>query len=70
MVVRDVSQVKQLEGMRRNFFANVSHELRTPMTVLQGYLEMSKDPEMLVGPMWDKAHGGDDRTAAAYEFAG
>lgn len=57
MVVRDVSQVKNLEGMRRNFFANVSHELRTPMTVLQGYLEMSKDPEMLVGPMWGKAHG-------------
>ncbi|MDP2574721.1 phosphate regulon sensor histidine kinase PhoR [Vibrio penaeicida] len=57
MVVRDVSQVKQLEGMRRNFFANVSHELRTPMTVLQGYLEMTQDPEMLVGPMWDKAHG-------------
>ena len=57
MVVRDVSQVKQLEGMRRNFFANVSHELRTPMTVLQGYLEMSKDPDMLAGPMWGKAHG-------------
>ncbi|MGF1874960.1 phosphate regulon sensor histidine kinase PhoR [Photobacterium frigidiphilum] len=57
MVVRDVSQLKQLEGMRRNFFANVSHELRTPMTVLQGYLEMSKDPEMLAGPMWGKAHG-------------
>ena len=57
MVVRDVSQLKQLEGMRRNFFANVSHELRTPMTVLQGYLEMSEDPEMLQGPMWTKAHG-------------
>ncbi|MGB2080063.1 MAG: phosphate regulon sensor histidine kinase PhoR [Vibrio sp.] len=57
MVVRDVSQVKKLEGMRRNFFANVSHELRTPMTVLQGYLEMTEDPDMLVGPMWPKAHG-------------
>ncbi|MFD2179507.1 phosphate regulon sensor histidine kinase PhoR [Veronia pacifica] len=57
MVVRDVTQLKQLEGMRRNFFANVSHELRTPMTVLRGYLEMSEDPDMLVGPMWDKAHG-------------
>ncbi|USH03007.1 phosphate regulon sensor histidine kinase PhoR [Grimontia kaedaensis] len=57
MVVRDITQLKQLEGMRRNFFANVSHELRTPMTVLRGYLEMSEDPEMLVGPMWDKAHG-------------
>ncbi len=57
MVVRDVSQLKQLEGMRRNFFANVSHELRTPMTVLQGYLEMTEDPDMVVGPMWNKAHG-------------
>jgi len=57
MVVRDVTQLKQLEGMRRNFFANVSHELRTPMTVLQGYLEMTQDPEMLVGPMWGRAHG-------------
>ncbi|MBD1576702.1 MULTISPECIES: phosphate regulon sensor histidine kinase PhoR [Vibrio] len=57
MVVRDVTQLKQLEGMRRNFFANVSHELRTPMTVLQGYLEMTEDPDVLVGPMWPKAHG-------------
>ncbi|WP_332398884.1 phosphate regulon sensor histidine kinase PhoR [Vibrio metschnikovii] len=57
MVVRDVTQVKQLEGMRRNFFANVSHELRTPMTVLQGYLEMTEDPDLLLGPMWPKAHG-------------
>lgn len=57
MVVRDISQLKQLEGMRRNFFANVSHELRTPMTVLRGYLEMSEDPQMLEGPMWNKAHG-------------
>lgn len=57
MVVRDVTQLNQLEGMRRNFFANVSHELRTPMTVLRGYLEMTEDPDMLVGPMWTKAHG-------------
>lgn len=57
MVVRDVTQLKQLEGMRRNFFANVSHELRTPMTVLKGYLEMTEDPDMVVGPMWPKAHG-------------
>ncbi|MDW6003171.1 phosphate regulon sensor histidine kinase PhoR [Vibrio mangrovi] len=56
LVVRDVTQLKQLEGMRRNFFANVSHELRTPMTVLQGYLEMTEDPDMMSGPMWGKAH--------------
>ncbi|MCG8707154.1 phosphate regulon sensor histidine kinase PhoR [Brenneria sp. 4F2] len=43
MVVRDITQMHQLEGARRNFFANVSHELRTPLTVLQGYLEMMQD---------------------------
>ncbi|MCC3702133.1 phosphate regulon sensor histidine kinase PhoR [Rouxiella badensis] len=43
MVARDVTQMRQLEGARRNFFANVSHELRTPLTVLQGYLEMMDD---------------------------
>lgn len=57
MVVRDITQLQQLEGMRRNFFANVSHELRTPMTVLQGYLEMTEDPDIVAGPMWSKAHG-------------
>ncbi|KAA8996181.1 phosphate regulon sensor histidine kinase PhoR [Affinibrenneria salicis] len=43
MAARDVTQMRQLEGARRNFFANVSHELRTPLTVLQGYLEMMHD---------------------------
>lgn len=56
MVVRDITQLRQLEGMRRNFFANVSHELRTPMTVLKGYLEMMEDPSMVPG-LWPKAHG-------------
>lgn len=46
MVARDVTQMHQLEGARRNFFANVSHELRTPLTVLQGYLEMMNDSVM------------------------
>ncbi|ANI29486.1 phosphate regulon sensor protein [Yersinia entomophaga] len=46
MVARDVTQMRQLEGARRNFFANVSHELRTPLTVLQGYLEMMHDQEL------------------------
>ncbi|WP_413734932.1 phosphate regulon sensor histidine kinase PhoR [Sodalis sp. RH21] len=46
MVIRDVTQMRQLEGARRNFFANASHELRTPLTVLQGYLEMMTDQTM------------------------
>ncbi len=54
MVARDVTQMHQLEGARRNFFANVSHELRTPLTVLQGYLEMMQD-QPLEGVVRDKA---------------
>lgn len=56
ILMRDITHLKQLESMRQNFFANVSHELRTPMTVLQGYLEMAKDPTQFPAPMWDKAH--------------
>ncbi|WP_369788861.1 phosphate regulon sensor histidine kinase PhoR [Rouxiella sp. WC2420] len=54
IVARDVTQMRQLEGARRNFFANVSHELRTPLTVLQGYLEMMDD-EALKEPFRSKA---------------
>lgn len=54
MVARDVTQMHQLEGARRNFFANVSHELRTPLTVLQGYLEMMQE-QVLEGGTREKA---------------
>lgn len=54
IVARDVTQMRQLERSRRNFFANVSHELRTPLTVLQGYLEMMNDNE-LEGSLRQKA---------------
>ncbi|MFV0262808.1 MAG: phosphate regulon sensor histidine kinase PhoR [Kluyvera sp.] len=54
MVARDVTQMHQLEGARRNFFANVSHELRTPLTVLQGYLEMMQE-QVLEGNVREKA---------------
>ncbi|MCD1126258.1 phosphate regulon sensor histidine kinase PhoR [Jinshanibacter sp. LJY008] len=42
---RDVSQIRQLEEVRRKFFTNVSHELKTPLTVLQGYIEMLGDDD-------------------------
>ena len=57
MVARDVTQMRQLEGARRNFFANVSHELRTPLTVLQGYLEMMSDEELDVILSTDSSEG-------------
>lgn len=51
---RDMTQMRQLENMRRHFFANVSHELRTPLTVIQGYLEMMEDDQLNV-PLRAKA---------------
>lgn len=46
VLARDVTRLKRLERMRRDFVANVSHELRSPLTVVAGYLEMlSEDPQ-------------------------
>ncbi len=38
-VLHDISRLKQLEQMRKEFVANVSHELKTPLTVIKGYSE-------------------------------
>jgi len=39
LVFHDVTQVRSLEGVRKDFVANVSHELRTPLSIITGYLE-------------------------------
>ncbi len=47
VVFHDISRLRQLEEVRREFVANVSHELRTPLSVFQGYLENLIDaPEL------------------------
>ncbi|WMN59070.1 phosphate regulon sensor histidine kinase PhoR [Pseudoalteromonas xiamenensis] len=56
VVVRDITRLKQLEQMRKDFVANVSHELRTPLTVVTGYLEMMDADNMPPPAMWEKAH--------------
>ncbi len=39
LVLSDVSDIRRLEAMRRDFVANVSHELKTPLTAIVGYAE-------------------------------
>jgi two-component system phosphate regulon sensor histidine kinase PhoR len=42
-VIGDVTKIRQLESMRRDFVANVSHELKTPLTSIKGFLETLLD---------------------------
>jgi two-component system, OmpR family, phosphate regulon sensor histidine kinase PhoR len=39
IVMQDVTRLRRLERVRRDFAANVSHELRTPVTNIKGYVE-------------------------------
>ena len=39
VVMNDITRIRLLESMRRDFVANVSHELKTPITSIKGYIE-------------------------------
>lgn len=43
VVMNDVTKLRKLEAVRRDFVANVSHELRTPITSISGYVETLLD---------------------------
>ena len=43
IILRNITDLHNVEQLRRDFVANISHELRTPVTVLIGYLEMLRD---------------------------
>jgi two-component system phosphate regulon sensor histidine kinase PhoR len=38
-VLHDITELRKLERVRRDFVANVSHEFRTPLTAIQGFTE-------------------------------
>ena len=46
VVMNDVTKLRRLENMRRDFVANVSHELRTPITSIRGYVETLLDEKL------------------------
>jgi two-component system phosphate regulon sensor histidine kinase PhoR len=51
LVFHEITELKKLEAVRRDFVANVSHELRTPLTAIRGYAET-----LLGGALDDAQH--------------
>ena len=49
VVIHDITEIRKLETVRRDFVANVSHELRTPLTSIKGFVET-----LLEGALEDK----------------
>jgi len=43
LVMNDITRLKHLEDLRRDFVANVSHELKTPITSIKGFVETLLD---------------------------
>jgi two-component system, OmpR family, phosphate regulon sensor histidine kinase PhoR len=39
IVLNDITRIRRLETVRRDFVANVSHELKTPITLIKGFVE-------------------------------
>jgi two-component system, OmpR family, phosphate regulon sensor histidine kinase PhoR len=46
LVFHDITDIKKLENMRKDFVANVSHELKTPVTSIKGFSETLLDGAM------------------------
>lgn len=42
-VIQDITDLRNLEELRRQFIADVSHELRTPVTAIRGFIEAALD---------------------------
>jgi two-component system phosphate regulon sensor histidine kinase PhoR len=45
VVMNDVTHLRKLENMRKDFAANVSHEIKTPLTAIKGFVETLRTSE-------------------------
>jgi two-component system, OmpR family, phosphate regulon sensor histidine kinase PhoR len=43
VVLNDVTRLRRLENIRRDFVSNVSHEIKTPITAIKGFVETLRD---------------------------
>jgi two-component system phosphate regulon sensor histidine kinase PhoR len=43
IVLYDITRLRRLENVRRDFVANVSHEIKTPLTAIKGFVETIRD---------------------------
>jgi two-component system phosphate regulon sensor histidine kinase PhoR len=42
-VLSDITRLRRLENVRKDFVANVSHEIKTPITAIKGFVELLRD---------------------------
>jgi two-component system, OmpR family, phosphate regulon sensor histidine kinase PhoR len=67
LVLEDVSAIRHLETVRRDFVANVSHELRTPVAVIRANAETllggAKDDPQIASRLIDGLHRNAERLA-------
>lgn len=54
LVFHDITEIRRLESIRKDFVANVSHELRTPASSIKGFAET-----LAAGALEDKEHAKD-----------
>jgi len=45
VVLYDITDLKNLERVKKDFVANISHELRTPLTAIKGFVETLEEEE-------------------------
>jgi two-component system phosphate regulon sensor histidine kinase PhoR len=46
LVLHDISELRRVDQIRRDFVANVSHELRTPLTAIRGFVEALSEEDV------------------------